>query len=80
MSVPGHGEEERRPQAWSGPGGCGPDHWTMQERRSMFSVAGEGQPASDGRQARVVDPASGELITDVADETRGGRARGRRLR
>src|SRR5947207_108615 len=33
------------------------------------SVAGERQPAPDGRRTRVADPASGELITDVADET-----------
>ena len=32
-------------------------------------IAGDWQPASDGRRARVIDPAGGELITDVADGT-----------
>jgi succinate-semialdehyde dehydrogenase / glutarate-semialdehyde dehydrogenase len=35
----------------------------------MCSIAGERQPAPGGRRTRVDDPASGELITDVADGT-----------
>ena len=31
------------------------------------SIAGDWQPASGGRQTRIIDPTSGQLNTDVAD-------------
>ena len=37
--------------------------------RTPCYIAGDWQPASDSSRIRAIDPASGELITDVANGT-----------